>query len=263
MHPPDSSTLSSGWAFHGSADRVHYATATPHSDQEGTMLRSPPKELIYDMDYREDVILRNGSRVRIRAVLPSDKEHLQEGLQRLSTDAVRARFFSAKRQLTANELSYLTEFDGIDHYAIGAVLLNADGTEGEGLAVGRFVTLPDSPESAEPAVVVLDEWQNQGLGRMIFDRLVAAALERGLRYFHAEFLPGNEGIQRLLEGVCPELMIWRQGDVLVADVPLPGADDLPCDRSSGTLLTTILRLAAEKLIRLRLRAAGTAEAASE
>jgi hypothetical protein len=100
---------------------------------------------------------------------------------------------------------------------------------------------------------VLDEWQNQGLGRILFDRLVAAARERGIRHFHTEFLPGNEGIQRLLEGICPELVVWRRGEILVADVPVPEVDEPRGAGSSRTAFSALLRLAAERLIRLRLR----------
>jgi GNAT superfamily N-acetyltransferase len=210
--------------------------------------------MVFDQAYREEIRLRDGHRVRLRAVLPSDKQRLREGLKKLSADALPARFFSVKRRFTRQELRYLTEVDGVDHYAIGAVLLEDDGSEGEGLAIGRFVRNPSEPDSAEPAVVVLDQWQNLGLGRIIFDRLVAAARERGIRYFHVEFLPGNDGIQRLLEGICPELMVWRRGPVLVADVPLPAVEGVPCPEASGTIFAAMLRLAAERLIQLRTRA---------
>jgi GNAT superfamily N-acetyltransferase len=215
-------------------------------------LYAPQGAMKFDQDYQEDIVLRDGSRARLRAVRPTDKERLQHGLQKLSADALMARFFTVKRHFSRKELEYLTEFDGIDHYAIGAVLLNEDGSEGEGLGVGRFVRLPDDASCAEPAVVVLDEWQNQGLGRILFDRLVAAARERGIRHFHTEFLPGNEGIQRLLEGICPELVVWRRGEILVADVPLPDVDE-PRAESSRSAFSALLRLAAGKLIHPRLR----------
>jgi GNAT superfamily N-acetyltransferase len=207
----------------------------------------------FDRDYQEDVVLRNGSRVRLRAVRPTDKERLQHGLQQLSADALMARFFTVKRHFTRKELEYLTVFDGVDHYAIGAVLLNKDGSEGQGMGVGRFVRLPDDATCAEPAVVVLDEWQNQGLGRILFDRLVAAARERGIRHFHTEFLCGNQGIQRLLEGICPELVVWRRGAILVADVPLPEVDEPRGAENSRRAFSTLLRLAAGMLIHPRLR----------
>jgi GNAT superfamily N-acetyltransferase len=216
---------------------------------------APREAMTFDRDYREDIVLRDGSRVRLRAVRPLDKERLRHGLQKLSADTLVARFFAVKRHLSRRELEYLTEFDGTDHYAIGAVLLTADGSEGEGLAVGRFVRLPDDATCAEPAVVVVDEWQNRGLGRILFDRLVDAARERGIRYFHAEFLPGNQGIQRLLEGICPDLMVCGRGEILTADVPLPDAQDAEATRTQRTAFSALLRLAAEKLIRPRLHGA--------
>jgi hypothetical protein len=102
-------------------------------------------------------------------------------------------------------------------------------------------------------VVVTDGWQKQGLGRMVFSRLVGAARERGIRHFHAEFLPGNDAMQRLLEGVSPDLFIWRRGEVLVAQVPLPDSDDAAAREASENAFVTIMRLAAEKLIHLRLK----------
>jgi GNAT superfamily N-acetyltransferase len=207
--------------------------------------------MVFDYLYQEDIALRNGQRVRLRTVLPTDKERLVEGLEKLSPDARLARFFTPKQRFTAEELSYLTELDIEDHYALGAVLLNDDGTEGAGIGVARFVRLEENPASAEPAVTVLDEWQNQGLGKILFHRLVAAARERGIRYFHTEFLAGNDAIQRLLEGICPDLMIWQRGSELVADVPLPDIADLPGSDTSESVCAAILRLAAQKLIQMR------------
>jgi hypothetical protein len=100
------------------------------------------------MDFREERVLPNGQRVRLRTVRPDDKPRLQEGLYKLSPTAVRTRFFAAKRRFTQEELRYLTEFDGVDHYAIGVVALRDDGSEGEGLAVGRFVRLREDPTMA-------------------------------------------------------------------------------------------------------------------
>jgi GNAT superfamily N-acetyltransferase len=212
---------------------------------------SPYSAMRFGPDYREVLTLRDGRHVLLRTVRPSDKERLQEGLALLSTDAVVARFLAVKRRLSREELVYLTEFDGVDHYALGALLLKDDGSEGQGLGVARLIRFPDDPMTAEPAVVVLDQWQGQGLGRILFDRLTAAACERGIRRFHVEFLPNNEGIQRLLEGIAPGLLIWRQGEVVVTNVPLPGvAEEDPGAKNATGVFATLLRLAAERLIRL-------------
>ena len=47
----------------------------------------------------------------IRAILPEDKIPLQVGLQMLSPESIRQRFFASKKEFTENELKFLTEVD--------------------------------------------------------------------------------------------------------------------------------------------------------
>jgi GNAT superfamily N-acetyltransferase len=211
------------------------------------------KRFVFDESYREDVVLPCGTRVRLRLVRPSDKARLQEGLSNLSQAAVVARFFTPRGPFSRAELKYLTECDGHDHVAIGAAVLNEDGSEGGGIAVGRFVRAAGEPTAAEPAVVVLDRWQNRGLGRLVFDRLIDAARERGILCFRAEFLAGNNAIQRLLEGVCPDLVTRRDGDVLTADVPIPPLHEPVGTEATSRTVSAFLRLAAEGMLCLRVR----------
>ncbi len=219
-----------------------------HNDK-GTM----PITLHFDDSYQEEVVLRDGRRLRLRTVRPADRERFIEGLRQLSPTSQRMRFFAVKKHLTEEELSYLTEFDGVDHYALGAVSLREDGTEGEGVGVARFVRRPADPESAEAAVVVLDAWQNRGLGRILLERLMAAARERGILSFRAEFLAENRAVQRLLLGLCPGLSMRRRGTVVAAELPLPETRVLPCPEPPEGVFSAFLRLAAQKLIQLRPR----------
>src|SRR5262245_19880796 len=110
-------------------------------------------------------------------VRPDDKERLRRGFHRLSPEARYLRFFTPKVDLSEDELRYLTETAGVRHVAIGAVRA---GDDEEGLGVARFILLDDAPGTAEAAVAVLDEIQGQGLGTLLFLRLLAAARERGV-----------------------------------------------------------------------------------
>jgi GNAT superfamily N-acetyltransferase len=207
--------------------------------------------LRFDASYEEVVVLRDGSRVRLRTVRPQDKAHLVRGLHRLSEGSRRARFLAAKNRLTEAELAYLTEVDGIDHFAIGALAIDADGEEGEGVGVGRFVRMLDDPCVAEPAIVVVDAWQNRGLGRLLLDRLIQAALERRIDTFHAEFLAENDAIRRLLESFSPEMLMQRRAGVVVATMPLRAPDGEAGEAEAGEHLRKLLRLAAKRLLKLR------------
>jgi GNAT superfamily N-acetyltransferase len=208
-------------------------------------------DFVYGEEYQETLTLRNGQRVLLRTVRPEDKHYLVQGLHRLSPASRRARFLATKQRLTEAELIYLTEVDHINHFAIGAVALREDGSEGEGVGIGRFVRLEDQRDSAEPAITVLDMWQGNGLGRILLERLIAAARERGIRTFHAEFLAENEAIRKLLQSQCPDMLMQRRGPIIIATMPIGAGVEMQCDDTPGETLHRLLRLAAQRLIHLR------------
>jgi GNAT superfamily N-acetyltransferase len=169
-------------------------------------------------------------------------------MERLSPEARFSRFFAAKTRLSEAELRYLTEIDGVDHYALGVGLLHPDGTEGEGVGVGRFVRTRDDPTVAEPAIVVIDAWQGHGIGKLLLDRLIAAARERGIRHFRAECLAENHAIQHLFERLGPSVRVQQRGRVVGMEIPI---FEVKIDGDAPS--SELLRIAAERLIRFRPR----------
>jgi GNAT superfamily N-acetyltransferase len=228
-------------------------TGTPEPAPAAVREAEDRGRFVFDRDYEETLTLRGGQRVRVRTVRPEDKAYLVQGLHRLSPASRVARFMSMKKRLTDSELAYLTEVDAVNHFAIGAVVLHDDGTEGEGVGIGRFVRLAEALHTAEPAVVVVDAWQGQGLGRILLERLIRAARERGVSHFQAEFLAENQAIRNLLESLCPGMLMQRKGPVVVATMPIGAAAEVPCDDEPDQLLHRLLRMAAERLVHLRTR----------
>ena len=94
--------------------------------------------LRFDRSYREELTLADGQRVSIRLLQPTDKLRLRQGMARMSSESRYMRFMTSRGDLNEAELRTLTELDGVDHFAIGAVAIHADGTE-DGMAVARFV----------------------------------------------------------------------------------------------------------------------------
>ena len=141
----------------------------------------------YDEAYHETVHLNDGQRVHLRLMRPSDKRLLLDGFERLSPSSRYARFMSAKSRLTERELQYLTEVDGVDHFAMGALRRRFVSSD-EGVGSARFVRLAEQPDTAEAAVTVLDDFQGQGLGSILLQRLIEAAWEREVRWFRNELL---------------------------------------------------------------------------
>lgn len=148
--------------------------------------------------------LREGTRLVVRPIGPADKEELVAGLGALSDVSVQRRFLGPKASFTRSELRYLTEVDGCDHFALVAVL--SEGADaGRVVGVARFVRLPEDPITAEMAIVVADHLQGEGLGSLLADELVEAALARGVTRFSATMLSDNYAVQRLLSRISRSL----------------------------------------------------------
>jgi len=146
------------------------------------MTKPTENAYIFTPTYREAINLSNGTPVTLRLVIPADKPLLERGMDNLSPESRFQRFLFAKLKLTNADLRYLTEIDGVDHFAIGAL-----NQAGEGIGVARFIRFGDDQVVAEPAIAVLDAHQNKGLGCILFRRLMAAARERGISVFMAPY----------------------------------------------------------------------------
>ncbi len=207
-------------------------------------------QLHFNDDYREEVTLKDGSRVLLRLVRPQDKAMLARGLAELSDESRYRRFFTDKRELSQAELCYLTEMDQQSHFALGACTLPE---EDRGLGVARFVRLDDDPEVAESAIAVVDEMQGKGLGRLLFLRLVAAARERGVVMFRAEVLAENAAMRTLLQHISPATVESHEDDQVIIRMPLPAVDPSEPVHTSAArdTLYRLLALAAEGLVKVR------------
>jgi RimJ/RimL family protein N-acetyltransferase len=141
--------------------------------------------------------LDDGTPITIREIRADDKEGLRAGYDRLSERSRLRRFLGPKPRLTASDLRYLTEVDGVNHYAVVALR----GRDIVGVA--RWVRLVDDPEAAEVAVVVGDSLQGKGLGKILARNLADAARTRGIRRIRASILSDNPpalALMRLIAG---------------------------------------------------------------
>ncbi|NEV62013.1 GNAT family N-acetyltransferase [Thiorhodococcus minor] len=116
----------------------------------------------------------------------------------MSPESRRLRFFSVKQALTEADLDFLTAADGRDHIALGLVKLDPAGVESELLGAARCVRLGPGLDVGELAMGVIDRAQGQGIGRLLFEHLVAAIGAQGIRRLRCEVLAGNDGMRALL-----------------------------------------------------------------
>ena len=141
-----------------------------------------------------EVVLRDGSRVEIRALSAADQAGLASGFERLSERSRYRRFLSPIPQLTPKQLAYFTDVDHHDHEALVAI----EPASRDGLGVARYVRSRDDPNEAEFAVAVADDWQGRGLGTALLRQLAARAREEGVTWFTGLVLGENRSMLHML-----------------------------------------------------------------
>lgn len=77
--------------------------------------------------------------------------------------------------------------------------------------VGRWVRLPDEPESAEFAIVVGDHLQGLGLSSIVADELARSARREGITRFTASVLSDNAAIARIMTRLSSHLERHHSG----------------------------------------------------
>jgi hypothetical protein len=116
-----------------------------------------------------------------------------------------------------------------------------DRATGAIVGVARFVRSPDVEAEAEPAIVVVDDWQGRGVGTALLKALTLRAREEGIERYSALVLAENEEILRLLSHVG-EVRQDRAGAELEVEVLL---DVGP---RAARSLATVLRTAARRAL---------------
>lgn len=153
----------------------------PGSSQE------PPQSSAVDRD--GDVVLRDGSTVRVRAVRPEDEEKLIDLFRSLSEQSRWLRFFSpAKDPFLINEAKREANVDYDRTFALVAM------TGRDERIVGEAFYAATAGDRAEVAFTVGDEYQGRGLGTVLLGQLAEVAADNGIQVFEAEVLSANHGM---------------------------------------------------------------------
>jgi acetate---CoA ligase (ADP-forming) len=131
-----------------------------------------------------DVILRDGSTLRLRAPAAEDAGALEAFFSGLSERSFYLRFHGVRR-VDGALVEHFVDPDWDDR----GVLVGIAG-ENRIVAVAEFMRLRDE-RSAEVAFAVADELQGRGIGTRLLEQLAARAAAVGIERFVAEVLPEN------------------------------------------------------------------------
>jgi RimJ/RimL family protein N-acetyltransferase len=174
--------------------------------------------------YHAAETLRDGQPVTLRAPRPDDRERVRRAFHELDPESVYTRLFRFKKELTADELTRLTEPDFDRHITLLVTI--GDGDDPTAIAAANCVVIdpPQQPATrVEVAFTVEEDYQGQGLATMLLRHLIAIARDRGLTHLEAEVLASNTPMLKVFARSGLPTTQRRDGGVLHLEMALAPA----------------------------------------
>ena len=144
----------------------------------------------------EDVVLRDGSTMRLRPPTSDDEGALISFFESLSPESRYMRFHGATT-IGHQTVSIALDTDWSSRGSLVGDLADEHGVP-RPVALATYVRLRE-PRRAEVAFAVADELHGRGIGTRLLERLAAHASAVGIEEFVAEVLPGNTAMLRVLD----------------------------------------------------------------
>ena len=167
-----------------------------------------------------DVILRDGTTLRLRPPRRRDADALLEFFGSLSERSLYLRFHGFP-QFGPRLVEPLLEPDWEERGVLLGALAGEDGERVVGVA--SYVRLRD-PALAEAAFTVADDYQGRGVGTRLLEQLAARAAEVGIERFVAEVLPENRSMLGVFEGVGFQLSRKLEGGEVEVQFPIASTE---------------------------------------
>lgn len=139
---------------------------------------------------------RTGLTVFLRPIKISDEQLHKEFVYSLSDRSLYMRFLVPRAEVPRQDRQKLVVIDYTKHMAILAIVEHGDREEIVGVA--RYA-VEDDIHRAVLAIVVRDDYQNQGVGSVLLDYVTFLARKQGLLGFTGEVLADNRPVLRMLK----------------------------------------------------------------
>jgi len=161
-----------------------------------------------------DVVLRDGTTMRVRPACQDDAPALRRLFERLSDESRYLRFFTAAVDVPL-VVHWAADVDPPRRDGLVAVT----GPRGRIVAHVGWERERDRPERAEVALVIDDEFQGRGLGTILLGQLAEGARACGIELFVAEVLPGNHRMIQVFRDSGFAVRIRSLPGVLMVEIP--------------------------------------------
>jgi len=158
----------------------------------------PFPEIEYPEELKRNITLKDGTKVLLRPIKPSDatlKHHL---FYALSKDSVTKRYLGSLKAMPLKRVwPYVTvDYENEMEMSIVGTVMD-EGMESL-IAIGSYARIPRT-RMAEVSLVVRDDWQNKGLGTTLLKYLIEIAKKKGFEGFTAWVLTDNTKMMHIFK----------------------------------------------------------------
>jgi RimJ/RimL family protein N-acetyltransferase len=163
----------------------------------------------YPTEFGQSVVLRNGVRMRIRALRRCEQAPIRDLDSHVSVRSRYHRFLSPMHAMPDSLVRLLACVD--DRRSLALVAEREGGDRSETLGLANCAAVDDGV--AELGLLVRDDYQYQGIGIELASRIVRAAESRGLHRFLVWIASDNVAIRRILQRVGDAIRTTARGNV--------------------------------------------------
>ncbi|MDI9634459.1 bifunctional acetate--CoA ligase family protein/GNAT family N-acetyltransferase [Geitlerinema splendidum] len=155
----------------------------------------------YPTQYIEAWTSRDGTPITFRPIRPEDEPLMVNFHHSLSERTVYMRYLDAMnldQRIGHDRLSRLSFIDYDREMALVAVRQNPETKQPEIMGITR-VTKKFGTEGGEFAILVSDQFQHQGLGKALMERILNVARDEKLKFVYGDVLEENTEMLKLVE----------------------------------------------------------------
>ncbi len=176
----------------------------------------------YPTELEEGAWLKDQSHVLLRPIRPEDEPAHKQFVLKVSDEDRYKRFFADVGELGHEELARMTQIDYDREMAFVAV--GQDGPFSQQiLGVVRAIASPDQSD-AEFAILVRSDLKGLGLGKLMMEKIVRYARERGIGQLSGMTMPSNRGMINLAKRLGFKIDIQLEDGIV--NMELPCADQV-------------------------------------
>ncbi|ELI6433481.1 bifunctional acetate--CoA ligase family protein/GNAT family N-acetyltransferase [Aeromonas salmonicida subsp. salmonicida] len=192
-------------------------TLTPITQQRCPLAIRP-----YPTELEEGAWLKDQSHVLLRPIRPEDEPAHKQFVLKVSDEDRYKRFFADVGELGHEELARMTQIDYDREMAFVAV--GQDGAFSQQiLGVVRAISNPDQSD-AEFAILVRSDLKGLGLGKLMMEKIVRYARERGIGQLSGMTMPSNRGMINLAKRLGFKIDIQLEDGVVNMELPCAERD---------------------------------------